>query len=220
VTASIFLIAALAAAPESAPSHDATVRHGFADVEHWSQVFDDPDRDAWQRPEEVIRHAGVATGMTVADLGAGTGYFSVRLARAVGSDGRVLAIDVEPNLVEHIRARAAHDALPWIVPVLGAADDPKLPPRGVDVVLIVDTWHHIDARERYLGKIAAGLKPGGTVTIVDFKKGDFPVGPPNAHKLPAQAVVEEFTDGGWTVVKRIEDLPYQYLLVFTLPGAR
>ena len=220
MTITVLLVAAIAAAPESTPSHDATVRHDFADVEHWSEVFDDPARDGWQKPEDVIRHAGVATGMTVADLGAGTGYFSVRLARAVGSEGRVLAIDVEPNLVEHIRLRAAKDALPWIAPILTAPDDPKLPSRGVDVVLIVDTWHHIDARDRYLGKIAAGLKPGGTVTVVDFKQGEFPVGPPDAHKLPPEVVVREFTDGGWTLVRRSEDLPYQYLLVFAPPEVR
>src|SRR5262245_63558641 len=107
--------------------------------------------------------------MTVADLGAGTGYFSVHLAKAVGEKGKVLAIDVEPNLVAYMKDRATKARLPQMTAVLAPPDDPKLPPRGVDLVLVVDTWHHIDDRLSYLKKLAAGLKPGGRVAVVDFK---------------------------------------------------
>jgi ubiquinone/menaquinone biosynthesis C-methylase UbiE len=155
--------------------------------------------------------------MTVADLGAGTGYFSVRLAKAVGSHGCVLAIDIEPKLVDHIRARAAQEKLPQVVAVLAAPDDPKLPPRGVDLVLIVDTWHHIDDRLGYLAKLGAGIAPGGRVAVVDFKKGEFPVGPPDGHKLTPEAVVAEFVEAGWTAAGRWDGLPYQYVLSFTPP---
>jgi ubiquinone/menaquinone biosynthesis C-methylase UbiE len=138
------LLAALA--EPSGHSHDATVRHPFDDVEKWVGVFDDPARDAWQKPDAVLSALGVAPGMTVADLGAGTGYFTVRLAKAVGEKGRVLAIDVEPKLVDYMKERAAKAQLTNVVPTLAPADDPKLPPAGVDLVLIVDTWHHIDDR--------------------------------------------------------------------------
>jgi ubiquinone/menaquinone biosynthesis C-methylase UbiE len=158
--------------------------------------------------------------MTVADLGAGTGYFSVRLARAVGPAGHVLAIDIEPKLVEHIRARAAKDELPQIAAVLASPDDPKLPAHGVDLVLIVDTWHHIDDRLHYLAKLASGLVPGGRVAVVDFKKGDFPVGPPDAHKLTQEAVIAEFVEAGWTPAGRWDDLPYQYVLSFVPPSPK
>jgi ubiquinone/menaquinone biosynthesis C-methylase UbiE len=208
-----------AAAPAADHAHDATVKHPFDDVPKWVQVFDDPGRDAWQKPEAVLQALGVTTGMTVADLGAGTGYFSVSLARAVGSKGRVLAIDVEPKLVDYMKERAAKAGLPQMVPVLAPPDDPRLPARGVDLVLIVDTWHHIDDRLHYLAKLAAGLKPGGRVAVVDFKKGDFPVGPPDAHKLTAAAVIAEFVAAGWVQSAHWDELPYQYVLVFTPPAA-
>ena len=154
-----------------------------------------------------------------ADLGAGTGYFSVHLAKAVGDEGRVLAIDVEPKLVDYMKERAAKAQLAQLVPVLAPVDDPKLPERGVDLVLIVDTWHHIDDRLHYLAKLAAGLKAGGRVAVVDFKMGDFPVGPPDAHKLTAEAVTAEFVAAGWLAATRWDELPYQYVLVFTPPAA-
>jgi len=220
------LLAALAAPPAPAApaapaeeSHDATIHHSFDDVAKWVGVFDDPGRDAWQKPDAVLHAIGVKPGMTVADLGAGTGYFSVHLAKAVGEKGRVLAIDVEPKLVDYMKERAAKASLAQLVPVLAPTDDPRLPERGVDLVLIVDTWHHIDDRLHYLAKLAAGLKTGGRVAVVDFKKGDFPVGPPDAHKLTADQVSAEFLAAGWRKASQWDELPYQYVLVFTPPAA-
>jgi len=213
---SAMLCTALAAADQG---HDATIHHAFDDVAKWVGVFDDPGRDEWQQPAAVLEALAVVPGMIVADLGAGTGYFSVRLAKAVGDKGKVLAIDVEPKLVDYMKDRAAKASLTQIVAVLALTDDPKLPERGVDLVLIVDTWHHIDDRLQYLPKLAAGLKPGGRVAVVDFKKGDFPVGPPDAHKLTAEAVAGEFGEAGWKQVKHWDELPYQYVLVFTPPAA-
>jgi ubiquinone/menaquinone biosynthesis C-methylase UbiE len=215
--ASALLSAFLAAPAEE--SHDATIHHSFGDVAKWVQVFDDPGRDAWQQPDAVLQALGVVPGMTVADLGAGTGYFSIRLAKAVGDKGRVLAIDVEPKLVDYMKERAANAHLAQVVPLLAPADDPRLPERGVDLVLIVDTWHHIDDRLHYLAKLAAGLKTGGRVAVVDFKKGDFPVGPPDAHKLTADAVAAEFVAAGWAQASHWDELAYQYVLVFTPPAA-
>jgi len=108
-TVMLFAVVSGPATPSAAveENHDATVHHAFDDVSKWVDVFDDPGRDAWQRPDAVLREIGVKPGMTVADLGAGTGYFSVHLAKAVGEEGRVLAIDVEPKLVDYVRQRAA-----------------------------------------------------------------------------------------------------------------
>jgi ubiquinone/menaquinone biosynthesis C-methylase UbiE len=217
----LFPLGAFAAPPEGGHEHDATVHHSFDDVQHWTQVFDDPGRDAWQKPDEVVRALGVAPGQTVVDLGAGTGYFSVRLARTVGAGGHVLALDVEPRLVAYMKDRAAKEALPQMVAQQVPADDPQLPAAGVDLVLVVDTWHHLDDRLHYLVKLAAGLKPGGHLAIVDFKKGDFPVGPPDAHKLPPDAVAKELETAGWSVVSRDEALlPYQYVLVASPPKGK
>ena len=211
------LLAAFAAPGEE--NHDATVHHAFDDLPKWIGVFDDPGRDAWQKPEAVIAQLGVAPGMTVADLGAGTGYFSVRLADAVGPKGRVLAIDIEPKFVDYMKERGEKAKMPQLVPVLAAPDNPRLPKHGVDLVLIVDTWHHIDDRLQYLVTLSSGVKAGGRVAVVDFKKGDFPVGPPDAHKLTAEAVAGEFAAAGWKLASRWDELPYQYVLVFTPPVA-
>jgi ubiquinone/menaquinone biosynthesis C-methylase UbiE len=209
----MLLLVALAAA--LAADDHATVHHPFDDVDKWVKVFDDPARDAWQKPEELLRSLGVSSGQTIADLGAGTGYLSVRVAKVVGESGRVLAIDVEPKLVAHMKERAARERLPQMQATLTKADDPGLPEGAVDLVLVVDTWHHIDERVRYLAKVARGLKPGGRVAVVDFKKGDLPVGPPDPHKLAPEQVEDEFRRGGFTRVRRdLELLPYQYVLVF------
>lgn len=194
---------------------DATVRHGFDDADRWAKVFDDPARDAWQRPDEVIRLVGVREGQSVADLGAGTGYFSVRLAKAVGARGRVHALDVEEGLVAHIAERAREEGLSQVEPRKIPTDDPGLEAGSVDLVLIVNTWHHIDDRVAYVGKLAKTLKPGGRVAVVDYAPGDLPVGPPAGHKLPPSKVVAEFEAGGLPLVLRDEEtLPYQYVLAF------
>jgi len=199
--------------------HDATMTHAFDDAEQWSRVFDDPGRDAWQKPDAVLDALGVKTGAWVADLGAATGYFTVRLARRVGPSGKVYGVDIEPGLVDYLRARAAKENLPNVEAILAAPDDPKLPDASVDLVLVVDTWHHIDARLAYLDRLRRVLKPGGRVAIVDFKPGDIPVGPPPEHRLPRAAVIEEFATAGWAPAGESDALPYQFVLAFA-PKAR
>ena len=200
-------------------SHDATVRHPFDDPERWAKVFDDPERDSWQKPEAVFDALGVKEGSWVADLGAGTGYFSVRLSRRVGASGKVYAIDVEPKLVAYLRDRAAREKLANVESVLAAYDDPRLPDSSVDLVLIVDTWHHIDARLKYLDRLRKVLRPGGRVAIVDYKAGDIPVGPPPEHRLAREAVLAELEKAGWEKVSESEALPYQYVLGFAPKGS-
>jgi len=205
----------LSAGPSERGAHDdATVRHSFEDVDHWTAVFDDPERDAWQKPDEVIAFLRIGSGGRIADLGAGTGYFTVRLARAVGESGKVYAIEIEPKLVQHLNERSAKAGLTQVVPVLAAPDDPKLEEQSVDQVLIVDTYHHIDDRVAYLRRLANALRLGGTVAVVDFKPGELPVGPPPGHKLAAEKVIEEFQEAGYLLDRRSDALPYQYVLVF------
>jgi ubiquinone/menaquinone biosynthesis C-methylase UbiE len=201
------------------PHHhdDATVRHSFADVQHWVAVFDDPGRDAWQKPAEVVHALEISAGMRVADLGAGTGYFSRYLSAAVGDAGTVFAVEVEPNLVVHLRERAEKEQTPNVVPILASADNPRLPAGAVDLMLIVDSLHHIDKRIDYLRRLQRALKPGGRVAVIDFKKEDnIPVGPPVEHRLAREEVVEEFRRAGYRLVGEPRMLPYQYFLIFGL----
>ncbi len=198
--------------------HDATSRHRFDDPERWAAIFEDPERDTWQKPELVLDFLGLRPGQVVADLGAGTGYFTVRLARRVGVSGRVYAVDIEPKLIAYLGERAKKEDLPQVVAVLAEPDDPKLPQGTLDLVLVVDTWHHIDDRLRYLERLARVLRPGGRVAVVDFREGELPVGPPPDHKLSREHIVGEFAEAGWHLVAESDALPYQYVLVFVPPS--
>lgn len=189
--------------------HEGGHRHDFSDVERFAAIFDDPARDEWQRPGEVVALLDAAPGMIVADLGAGTGYFEPHLARAVGGEGRVLALDVEPTMVAHMRERFAEAGLANVEARRVAPDDPGLARHGVDRILIVDTWHHIAHRERYAAKLRDGLRPGGSVLVVDFTS-DSPHGPPEPMRLPAAAVAAELAAGGLAVEILSETLPFQY----------
>jgi ubiquinone/menaquinone biosynthesis C-methylase UbiE len=194
--------------------HDATVHHAFDDIEEWVARFDDPERDGWQKPAQLVQALEIKAGSVLADIGAGTGYFAVHLAAATGPDGLVYAVDVEPAMVEYLKTRAEKEQLPNIRPVLTPADEPGLPATGVDLVLICNTWHHIDDRLNYLKKLGASVRDGGRVVIVDFKEGDLPVGPPADRKLTREAVIAEFKEGGWRLASEIDLLPYQYTLEF------
>jgi ubiquinone/menaquinone biosynthesis C-methylase UbiE len=202
--------------PTTAPHRDAaTAHHSFEDVQHWVSVFDDPARDGWQKPAEVVQALEIRPGMRVADLGAGTGYFIRYLSGAVGDAGSVFAIEVEPNLITHLRERAEKEQTRNVVPILASADNPRLPAGMVDVVLIVDTLHHIDDRIAYLRRLRHVLKPGGRIVVIDFKKDDdIPVGPPREHRLARDGVVAEFRSAGYRLAAEPQILPYQYFLVF------
>ena len=210
------LLAALACRSARAGEHDATSHHDFADVPHWQAVFDDPARDAWQKPDEVVRALALRPGMTVADVGAGTGYFSRRLSAAVGPTGTVLAADTEPNLLVHLRERAEKEGTANVVPVLASPDNPRLPAAGCDVILFVDTIHHVDDRVTYLRALQRFLRPGGRVAIVDWQKREMPVGPPPEHRLARDVVVDEMAAAGYRLAAEPDVIPYQYVLVFTV----
>lgn len=199
----------------------ATATHGFEDVERWVSVFDDPERDAWQKPAEVVAALDLRPGDVVADVGAGTGYFNPYWSRAVGSEGAVLAVDVEPRLVAHLRDRAEKEATRNVVPILGSADDPRLPPGVVDAAVLVNTYHHIDLRRDYFRRFRRFLAPGGRLVIVDWRaKGEVPVGPPLEHRLPAERVAEELAAAGFVPVGGVDFLPYQYVRIFRIGDER
>lgn len=200
-------LALAACAPSGGDHHD----HRFADAEKWARIFDDPGREAWQKPDEVIRTLRLPADSDVADIGAGTGYFAVRLARAVPK-GRVFAVDAEPDMVRYLGARAKREGLANLTPVQAGPDDPKLP-APVDVVLLVNTYHHIPGRVEYFRRLRASLKPGGRVAIIDFRP-EGPMGPPPATRVPFGVVAEELGRAGYVLVGSHGILPHQYFLVF------
>jgi len=183
----------------------------FDDAERWSKVFDDPERDTWQKPDDVIRALKLAPDTTVADIGSGTGYFAVRLARSLPG-GHVFGADLEPNMVRYLNERAAREKLLNLSSHVAAANDPKIP-APVDLALVVNTYHHIGQRQGYFSRLKKSLKPQGRVAIVDFKP-DSPVGPPQRHRIAANAVTEEMARAGYALEASPDFLPYQYLLIF------
>lgn len=195
----------------------ATISHRFEDAAHWAKVFDDPARDAWQKPEELVAALAIPVGATVADIGAGTGFFNRHLARAVGPAGRVIAVDVEPTLVAHMKERAVAEGTARVEARLGRLDDPGLTPGEADLVLLVDTYHHIDGRVAYFTRLREAVKPGGRLVVVDFKAGELPVGPPPDHRIAQEQVVRELVAAGWTPGAALDLLPYQFVQVMHRP---
>jgi ubiquinone/menaquinone biosynthesis C-methylase UbiE len=189
-----------------------THEHSFAGAEHWSKVFDDPSRDAWQKPHEVIQALQLGSSAAVADIGAGTGYFAVRLAHMV-PNGRVYAVDLEPDMVRYLDERARRSGLKNLIAVQGAVDDPTLP-APIDLALLVDVYHHIDARPAYFARLQPRLKPDGRIAVIDFTK-DSPIGPPPEARLATAQVIDEMQRAGYRLAAQHTFLPNQYFLVFT-----
>ena len=185
--------------------------HGFSGAAQWASVFDDPARDAWQKPHEVIGALGLSAGASVADIGAGTGYFAVRLAHMV-SGGKVYAVDTEPDMVKYLAERASKSGLTNLIALQGTPASPNLPAK-VDLVLLVDVFHHIGDRVRYFRDVRASLTAGGKVAIIDFRA-DSPVGPPAQARLAPQQVIDEMVQAGYALDKTQDFLPNQYFLTF------
>ena len=190
--------------------------HRFESADQWAGHFDDPARDQWQRPEEVVRLLALRPGMAVADVGAGTGYFLPHLASAVESAGTVIGIDIEPDMVRHMTERAKRESLLNVQARLATTSNPGLPSASVDRILIVNTWHHIPERGAYAGRLRQALRPAGFVAVVDFTV-DSKRGPPRAHRLPSAKVAEELGAGGLVAEVVAESLPDQYVVLGRRP---
>lgn len=174
-------------------------------------MFDGPARDEWQKPDLVVSAMAIQPGMTVADVGAGTGYFGSRLAAAVGGSGKVIAVDVEPDMVRYIGERALREDTPNVEARLGTADDPRLVPGSVDRILIVDVWHHLANRGDYARKLFVALRPRGALYVVDFTL-DARRGPPKAMRLESSVIGSELEAAGFDVTAVEIDLPDQYMI--------
>jgi len=201
-------------APLGAQQHGAKpdhMQHRFDDPAKFAKQFDDPKRDEWQMPSRVIDALGLKAGMAVADIGAGTGYFSMRLAR-VSPGLAVYSVDIEPKMVEHLTHRAAGEKLANVTAVLAGPSSPNLP-KPVDVILVVDTYHHIADRPVYFRELKKSLKPGGRIAIVDFRK-DSPEGPPVEFRFTVEQIEAEMKQAGFTVDSKHDFLPRQHYIIF------
>lgn len=216
LTLYLLSLAAAVAPAQHAPSPAARHEHPDHmnrrfDPETSAAAFDNPRRDEWQKPAQVIEALGLKPGMMVADIGAGTGYFTVRLAREAAAP-LVYAADIEPKMVDYIRKRAENEGLKNIVPVLAAEDSPNLP-EAVDLALMVNTYHHVPRRVEYFRALQKSLAPDGRVAIIDWKPGA-PSGPPKEFRFTAQQIQKEMADAGYRVLAEHDFLPHQTFLVF------
>ena len=178
-------------------------------------LLEAPDRAIWQQPDEIMDALNIADGATVADVGAGAGWFTVRLARRVGPNGRVYAEDIQRPMLEAINHRVQREGLGNVQTVLGTPEDPKLP-GGLDAVLIVDVYAEVANPVSLLSDVARALEPQGRVGIVDFTKEGHGPGPPMDQRVDAAAVVRDARDAGLELLSHETFLPYQFLLVFGL----
>jgi len=176
--------------------------------------LEDPKRAEWQKPNEVVARLNLKPGDDVADLGAGSGYFTLLFAKAVGPQGKVYAIDILPEMLDYVRQRAQNDGVKNIQLVQATEHDPKLPPASVDMIFICDSLHHIPERPTYYPLLAKALRPGGRLVNIDFIKKPLPLGPPLAMKIDKEAMIEEAKASGFHVVQDFDFLPYQYFLIF------
>ena len=213
----LLLVAAVALAQSKGQekAHGDHMEHRFDNPEQLAKGFDDPARDAWQLPDRVLAALDLKQGQIVADIGSGTGYFTVRLAK-LKTVSKVYAADVEPSMAAYVRKRAAAEGLTNVTALQAAAGSPNLP-EPVDLVLIVNTYHHIGDREVYFRKLAKSLKPGGRVAIIDFKP-DSPEGPPKEFRFPPEKFKAEMAIAGYKLARQYDFLPRQQFLIFEAAG--
>jgi SAM-dependent methyltransferase len=177
-------------------------------------LLEGPDRDAWQKPDQIMDALAIADGAVVADIGAGAGWFTIRLARRVGPNGKVYAQDIQPQMLEAIRRRVEREGLTNVETRLAEGTNPNLPVNGLDAVLVVDVYPEVEDRVTFLRNLAAALKRNGRIGVVNYKPGRGGPGPVGAEGLRVEAAVVESDAraAGLTVLSRAL-LPYQYLLV-------
>ena len=203
-------------------------KHGNPeDLAEYIAKMEAPDRAEWQKPDEVLKALALKEGQVACDIGAGPGYFSLRLMRAVGERGQVFAVDVEPRILEVLKERVIAQGLRNVTPVLALDDDPLLPRAACDLILIVDTFHHLQGHSAppsfggvpvpdgaaYLKRLELSLKPGGRIANIDFHKRETPIGPPVEHRVSREDFLKSAQAAGLAVVDEPTFLPHQYFVI-------
>jgi ubiquinone/menaquinone biosynthesis C-methylase UbiE len=185
------------------------------DLRDYLDRLESSERAEWQKPDEVIAALGLRPGAVVGEIGAGPGYFSLRLARAVGEKGHVFALEADPRMLVVLRDRIKAASAFNITPVFPLKEDPLLPPASCDLALIVNTFHHVPDAVGWLRRLRRAMKPGGRVVNIDFLEGDLPIGPSPEHKVSREDFLRAAGEAGLRLDREETFLPYQYFLVLT-----
>lgn len=175
--------------------------------------LDRPEREREEAPSKAIAALRLEKGAVVADIGAGSGYYTVLLAKAVGATGRVVATDLQPGMLDLLRARIARERLANVELVQGRADDPVLPEKTFDLLLMVDVYHELAAPQAFVRKLKTALKPGGRLVLIEFRREDARVPIREEHKMSVSQVRDELGADGFTIAEVIDVLPWQHIIV-------
>ena len=212
----VVLMGARALRAQEPHAHGHRDRHGNPeDIDGYIARLMEPARDEWQKPDELVRALKLKDGQVACDIGAGPGYFALRIARAVGSAGLVYAVDVEPRILDALRQNLRTAAAGNVVPVLAQADDPLLPKAACDVILVVNTYHHFPDRVAYLRRLARSLRAGGRLVNVDFTKAS-PIGPPPQERVSRDDFLKDAAAAGLHLSAEHTFLPHQYAVELKL----
>src|SRR6185369_8001433 len=207
--------------PIDCPLHKGGVDPGgmrpFAETEKWIEYLEKPERASWQKPDEVVKALGLNGTETVADVGAGSGYFTFRIARALPR-GKVHATDVDPAMVRHIHRKVMTEHVSNVEVALAQPSDPAIPP-GTHIAFVADVLHHVAERDAWLRRGFAELEPGGKLVVIEFKDGKLPQGPPESVKIPKAKLIAMLEAVGFHLESDDPDLlPYQTFLTFEKPA--
>jgi SAM-dependent methyltransferase len=179
--------------------------------------LDRPEREAEEAPSKAVDALGIRPGDVVADIGAGSGYYTVKLARAVGPGGRVVATDLQAGMLDLIRARIARERLTNVEVVQGGADDPRLPAKTFDLLLMVDVYHELASPQVFVRRLKETLKPGGRLVLIEFRREDPRLPIREEHKMSVEQVRQELAADGFRIDRVIDVLPWQHIIVLR-PG--
>lgn len=204
------LLGSLTLSAQNPPSHPPQ------DTDSYIRMLEDPAREAWQQPDQIVYNLDLRPDAEIAEIGAGSGYFTMRLAKAIGPAGRVYAVDVDQKMLDYIDRRAEGEKIENIQTILAEPNDPRLGSESVDAIFICDTLHHIQHRQRYYPLLVRALRSGGRLVVVDFHKRKLPVGPPVEMKIDRRTCVKEIQTAGFRLIQEFTFLKYQYFLIFEL----
>ncbi len=175
-----------------------------------------PEREAEEAPSKALAALELKPGMVVADIGAGSGYYTSRMSKLVGATGKVYATDIQPGMIELLNRRIQSEGLANVTPILGGMDDPKLPPNSIDLAIMVDVYHELQTPQVFLQRLREVFKPGGRLVLVEFRKEDARVPILEVHKMSVAEVKMELEAEGFVLDKVIDVLPWQHIIVLTV----
>ena len=178
-----------------------------------AQWLERPEREDEEAPSKAIDALDLKPGMVVADIGAGSGYYASRIAKRVGPTGRVYATDIQPGMIELLDRRIKSEGLTNVTTVLGGMDDPKLPPKSIDLAIMVDVYHELQQPQLFLQRLKDTFKPGGRLVLLEFRKEDPKVPILEVHKMSVAEVKQELEAEGFVIEKVIDVLPWQHIIV-------